>query len=261
MFTIARVSSLKVFFYKILYKCLKMAGSIDLNKIAYKRFKYVAPTPPNSLIDNSNFTIDFAERKFIQIGIDPSSDFNVVIHLITASRYISITPELLQRIFSMMGNILSVILDPPSKARSVIFLKDNFTMITKMVYRGENNLVLESQNQDGCRVLLNRENLLALQDLETSILNIVLRKSTIIRPAVMNQITQIHEFLNREHAQGNIPMIFDEVKQAILRNKIPSTYEPNFMNELKLMAAQQVAERWYGHDEVDSKVFIFKCLI
>ena len=234
-----------------------MVALIDENSNAHKRFKYIAPTPPTSLIDNTCFTIDFVDRKFIHIGLDTSNNFNVVIHLITASRHICITPELLQRIFSMMGNILSVILDVPTKTRSVIFLKDDFTLLTKIVYRGENNLVLESQNQTGCRVLFNRENLLSLQNLETSILNIVLRKSTFIRPIVVSQIAEIHEYLNKERVQGNMPMIFDEVKKTILRSNIQSTAEPNFINQLKLMATEQVAERWYGRDEIDFKVIIF----
>lgn len=232
-----------------------MADSIDVHAPALKKYKYVAPTPPITLIDNTCFTIDFADRKFIHIGLDPSSDFNVVIHVITASRHICITYEVLKRIFTTMGHILSVILDTPTKARSTIFLKDDSTLITKMVYRGENNLVMESKNHAGCRVLLNRENLLVLQDLESCILQTVTYKSTIIRQTVMTQIAQMHEYLHKERFHG-MQMIFDEVKTVLGRCNITPTTELNFISQLKLIAAQQITERWYGYDEVDSKVII-----
>ena len=230
-----------------------MEGSIEANTSIHKKYKYVAPTPPTSLIDNTSFTIDFADRKFVQIGLDPSFDFNVMIHLITSSRHVVITHEVLKLIYSSMGHILSVILDPPTKARSTIFLNDASILITKMVYRGENNLVIESKNYSGCRILLNRENLLVLQDLELCIQQTVEYKSTIIRQIVMSQIAQAHEYLHKERAQG-MPMIFDEVKKTLARSSIKSTTEPDYMPQIKMVAAQQVTERWYGYDEVDHKV-------
>ena len=234
-----------------------MAGSIEENKIVYKKFKYIPPAKPTSLLDNTCFTLDFTNRKFVHIGLDPTNDFNVVIHLITASRYVIITHEFLKRVYSMMGHILSIILDPPSKIKIDTFLRDDSITITKMVYRGENNLVIESKHHAGCRVLLDRENLLALQDLETSILQSVSYKTSFIRPIIMNQIKQIHEFLNYERARGAMPMIFEEVKQAIIRCDMTSPLDPSFMSQLKLIAVQQIAERWYGHDEVDHKVITF----
>lgn len=35
---------------------------------AAKKSIYIAPTPPANLIDSMSFTIDFAGRKFLQVG-------------------------------------------------------------------------------------------------------------------------------------------------------------------------------------------------
>ncbi|KAF0711571.1 Uncharacterized protein FWK35_00024495, partial [Aphis craccivora] len=63
-----------------------MAGSItDYAKVYSKVFKYVPPTPPSHLMDSTNFTIHFNNRKFILIGINPTEKFNVRVHIITSS--------------------------------------------------------------------------------------------------------------------------------------------------------------------------------
>jgi len=93
-----------------------MAGSIVDNATLYnekkKAFTYVPPSPPVELIESTSYTLDFANRKFVHIGIDPVEKCRVVIRLIT-SRHIKIAPDFLRRIFSLMGNILSFILDIP----------------------------------------------------------------------------------------------------------------------------------------------------
>jgi hypothetical protein len=129
-----------------------MAGSIVTNSTA-KKYEYIAPTPPSNLIDSTTFTIDFAARKFISVGLDPADQFNVVIHIITPSRYVSLPVDFMRRIFSLMGNILSFILDKPVKYKRIIFLETDCTRVSSMVYRGENVLVIEETNQDGCRIL------------------------------------------------------------------------------------------------------------
>ncbi|XP_026809303.1 uncharacterized protein LOC113551321 [Rhopalosiphum maidis] len=144
---------------------LIMVGSIANMKKHYnqKSFTYVPPTPPAELIDCDNFILDFADRKFLNVGFDSEDKFNIVIHIITPSRYVSIYEGFLRRTtFSLMGNILSFILDISQKSRKQIFLEDEFTVVSNMVYRGENVLVVESKKKEGCRVLLDRKNLMKL---------------------------------------------------------------------------------------------------
>ncbi|KAE9542744.1 hypothetical protein AGLY_002655 [Aphis glycines] len=104
-----------------------MAGPIsEMNRL----YKYVAPSSPSELIDCSNFTIDFENRKFLNIGFDPKDKFNIVLRIITPARYVNISPDFLKRIYSFMGNILSHILDPAVKYKKFTFLECESVLIT-----------------------------------------------------------------------------------------------------------------------------------
>ncbi|KAF0696172.1 Uncharacterized protein FWK35_00037222 [Aphis craccivora] len=105
-------------------------------------------SPPAKLIDCRNFYLDFSSRKLLNIGLDPTDKFNTVIHIITPSRFVNISAD---------------------------FLK---LTISSILNQGENVLVIESKIQDGCRIriLLNRSDLLKLQDLEWSIFETIERK-------------------------------------------------------------------------------------
>lgn len=81
-----------------------------------------------------------------------------------------------------MGNIFSFILDQPQKYKRKLFLETEIVSLPSMVYQGKTMLVNESKTQAGCRVLLNRADLIKLQYLEWCIVETVVRKSTIIRP-------------------------------------------------------------------------------
>ncbi|KAF0750963.1 Uncharacterized protein FWK35_00014216 [Aphis craccivora] len=80
-------------------------GSIADNSALYKKktFTYVPPTLPAELIESTSYTLDFAPRKFVQIGIDPSEKLQVFVHLLTSSRYV--TTDFLEKIFAFMGHI------------------------------------------------------------------------------------------------------------------------------------------------------------
>jgi hypothetical protein len=75
-----------------------------------KTFIYVTPSPPAELIESTSYTLDFAARKFVQIGVDPTEKFKAVVHFLISSRYVYIIPDFLKKIFSFMGSILSFIL-------------------------------------------------------------------------------------------------------------------------------------------------------
>lgn len=76
---------------------------------------------PSPLIDCTTYVLDFDKRKFLNVGIVASTEYNlgiggyngesfgIVIRLLTVKRYIDIRYELLNQIFSMMGDILSIL--------------------------------------------------------------------------------------------------------------------------------------------------------
>jgi len=76
-----------------------------------------------------------------------------MIHVITASRYVNISIDFLSRIFRLMGNILSFILEQPVKYKRNLFLETDSISMSSMVFQSENIFVLESKIQDGYRVL------------------------------------------------------------------------------------------------------------
>jgi hypothetical protein len=114
-----------------------MAGSIEDNAAVYKKtFTYVPPSPPANLIESTSYTLDFAARKFVQVGILSDENYQVVVNILTSSRYVQITTDFLKKIFSYMGHILSFILDTPQKYRRFIFFEDEIMELSsKVIYR------------------------------------------------------------------------------------------------------------------------------
>lgn len=169
--------------YIFLYKVLNLfyCDGYSSNK---KLYKYVAPAPPSQLIVSSVFILDFTERKFLIIGLDPTTRFYTMIQIITPSRHIVISPDFLKRIFPIMGNILSFILNSLQTMKTVFLNTDDVTL-SNMVYRGQNTLVVESKSQIGCRVLLDWKDFLTLQHLEWSIFETTGRKSNFVKPMMI----------------------------------------------------------------------------
>jgi len=223
-----------------------MAGSIsEMNRL----YKYVAPTSPAELIDCTNFTIDFENRKFLNVGFDSKDQFNIVVQIITPSRYVNISPDFLKRIYSVMGHVLSYILDAATRHKNIIFLEDEFVLLTSMVYKGENVLVVESKKIDGCRTILNRRDLMTVQDLETTILETITMKIAITRPIILNQIDQISEYLNTDFKVDKsakleeIVSIIKGIHTELIANHIPKNKQ-SFINQIKLLATEQLAIKW-----------------
>lgn len=222
-----------------------MADS-NTTMVEKQTYKYIAPTPPSELLDSSTFVIDFTNRKFVHVGFDPQNNFDVMIHIITPSRYISIDPEFLKRIYDLMGNIFSFILDPPQKSVESIFLDDDVVTLSKTIYRGENHLVFNSRVQEGCRVLLNRTDLFALQNLERVIFENIVRKTTFTKPYMEYQFNQIVYLLA---SRDRLVEIADVEYMKNYINSVPekeievSTSQsiPSFVTQFKMFAFEQLA--------------------
>ncbi|KAF0687989.1 Uncharacterized protein FWK35_00031471, partial [Aphis craccivora] len=150
-------------------------------------------------------------------------EFNTVIHIITPSRFINISAVFLKRIYRLIGNILSFILEKPQKYKRSLFLDTDSVTISSMVYRGKNMLVMESKIQDGCRILLNCIDLLKLQDLEWLIFNIIKRKTKIH--------SQHFHYISISHVIG-----------------------VNFTSQLQLYAAEHITQRWLDELEKDEEI-------
>ncbi|XP_050066079.1 uncharacterized protein LOC126555165 [Aphis gossypii] len=243
-----------------------MAGSIADNTTFYKKktYTYVPPSPPAELIDPLSYTIDFAARKFLQIGIDPSEKFQVVVHVLTSSRYVLITVDLMKKIFSYMGNILSFILATPHKYKRIIFYEDEKNKLSSMMYSGENVLVMEAKNREGCRVLLNRADLMRLQYLEKCIFETIVRKEVFAVPLVMKQYDEIVQYIDKKCAQqksspNNVHDMVIFIKNIQVDGVVKSI--PNFSNQIQMCAAEQLSESLLNQRANNSHEFFNKTRI
>ncbi|KAE9523773.1 hypothetical protein AGLY_015833 [Aphis glycines] len=233
-------------------KFLNMAGSIENMRTVYKKnvFTYVPPSPPAKLIDCSNFFLDFSSRKFLNIGLDPTDEFNTVIHIITPSRFVNISADFLKRIYRLMGNILSFILEQPQKYKCNLFLNSDSITISSMVYHRENMLVIESKIQDGCRTLL------ILQDFEWSIFEIIERKTKTVKPIIIQQINQITSYLktNTKVETRTLEDMTNRVKSINNIFIVTHVNDYNFTSQLQLHAAEYIAQRWLDELEKDEEI-------
>lgn len=223
-----------------------MAGSVsEMNRL----YKYVAPTSPRELIDCSNFTIDFENRKFLNVGFDPKEQFNIIVQIITPSRYVNISPDFLKRIYSVMGHVLSHILNPAVQYKKIIFLEDEFVFLTSMVYKGEHVLVVESKKTNGCRVILNRRDLMTIQDLEWTFFETIARKTGIVRPIILNQLDQITEYfktdfnIDKSATLEKVISIIKGIHTELIVKHTPKNKQ-SFIDQIKLLATEQLAIKW-----------------
>ncbi|KAL4153030.1 hypothetical protein QTP88_000863 [Uroleucon formosanum] len=159
--------------------------------------------------------------------------------------------DFLRRIFFLMGNILSFVLEQPEKYKRNLFLETEIISLSSMVYQGENMLVIESKAQAGCRVLLNRADLIKLQYLEWSIAETVARKSTLIRSVALSQFQIIGDYIDREFTNVKSPpktidemiIFIKNLRDDSVISNMPKN-DVNLISQLKMFASYQLAEQW-----------------
>jgi len=223
-----------------------MAGSIHNMAAVYQKKTLT------QLVDSSNFIINCTAHKFLFIGLDPSDKFNTTIHITTKSRFVSISPDFLKRMFSIMGYVLPFILDQPQKYERIVFLDTDSVTLTSMLYQGKSILVIKSKIQEGCRVYLNRSDLVHLQYLECSIFDTVAQKSHIIRPTVLKLFEMIGDYIDNEFTKVKSPPTdINEMRTFIINlrddritDDTMTKHEINLVGRLKMFATRELAEHW-----------------
>ncbi|XP_029348652.1 uncharacterized protein LOC115035127 [Acyrthosiphon pisum] len=114
-----------------------------------------------------------------------------------------------------------------------------------MVYRGENVLVIESKCQDGCRVLLNREDFIKLQYLECSIFESIVRKEVNTAPLITRQFDDFAMYLHEKSAHLKSPPKNLEEMLIFIKNVQDDRTEiiyPNMIGQIQMYATVQLAE-------------------
>ncbi|XP_050547315.1 uncharacterized protein LOC126908999 [Daktulosphaira vitifoliae] len=219
-------------------------NNMDAEPVRKQRYVYVAPTPPAEMIDSSSYTISFGDRKFLQLGLNPKEDFNITVYIITPSRYISMSTEFLNTIYGMMNEINIFLQSSPVRNENNILCRNECFKLSKTLYRDSVHLVLESATTEGCRVLLNKENIQILKQMECTINNGITRKLK-TRLLLSRQIDRIIQY-----ADGKWPGLRtlqspnDEMVNFIRSLNDIEIGDSNYISELKNLAYNVIVDRW-----------------
>jgi hypothetical protein len=81
-----------------------------------------------------------------------------------------------------------MILDKLDKNKNILLFSDEVNKLSKIIYRGQDNLVIESKIENGCHILLNRANLIAQQYMEYAVFESCVGKTTAVCPTVSTAI-------------------------------------------------------------------------
>ncbi|XP_025206265.1 uncharacterized protein LOC112602413 [Melanaphis sacchari] len=138
------------------------------------------------------------------------------------------------------------------KYKRTLFLETELYKISSMVYARENMLVIESKTHEGCRVLLNRKDLIQLQYLEWCIFETITQKSNITQPAVLKQFEIFLNYIDVEFTKVDSPPKNHEEMVTFIKNlsynKIirPTSTEEDmgFINQLRVYVLSQLARHW-----------------
>lgn len=115
-----------------------------------------------------------------------------------------------------------------------------------MVYKGENNLVVECKNKSECRVLLNREDLIELNKLEWCISKTIIQKS-VIQTILLNQIEEYCDYLEETSLQDTNPPNTEEEMEVFIKLGTPlenTTTSPNLACQIHMYAPMQLLRIW-----------------
>jgi len=115
-----------------------------------------------------------------------------------------------------------------------------------MVYKGENNLVVECKNKSECRVLLNRADLIELNKLEWCISKTIIQKS-VIQTILLNQIEEYCDYLEETSLQDTNPPNTEHEMEVFIKLGTPlenTTTSPNLACQIQMYAPMQLLRIW-----------------
>jgi len=113
-----------------------------------------------------------------------------------------------------------------------------------MVYGEINVLVIESKTEDGCRILLNRADLIQLQKLEWSISASIGEKVVFIKPKIIKEMNQYCDYLAKQFLQVNSPKPknMHEMRIFINNEEDKQSSQNQYLSQIKMFASTQLAE-------------------
>lgn len=142
LFAFARVF-LSIFFEFFVYsQCLKKLLLWNIaDSTAIKKLTYILSTPPVELIDSSNYTLNFAGRKFLNAELNPTDEYTIVPTTTPSWCVNIISPNFYNIYICVNWKYTLVHIRSTSKIKRTLILKTPIWKLLSMTYQGENILV------------------------------------------------------------------------------------------------------------------------
>ncbi|KAL4143182.1 hypothetical protein QTP88_005542 [Uroleucon formosanum] len=115
-----------------------------------------------------------------------------------------------------------------------------------MVYKGENNLIVQCKNKSECRVLLNRADLIELNKLEWCISKTIIQKS-VIKTILLNQIEGYRDYLEETSLKDTSPSNTEHEMEVFIKLGTPlanTTTSLNLACQIQMYATMQLFKIW-----------------
>ncbi|XP_050544308.1 uncharacterized protein LOC126907235 [Daktulosphaira vitifoliae] len=149
-----------------------------------------------------------------------------------------------------MDEISLFLQSPPVKGENIMLYQNVDFNITKVLYRDSVHLVLESATTEGCRVLLNKENIQILKQMECTINSAISRKLK-TRLLLSRQIDRIIQYVDSKWFGPKIQQSNNDEMVNFIRSlndieicdTIPKG-DSNYISELKNLAYNVIFVRW-----------------
>ncbi|XP_050439635.1 uncharacterized protein LOC126845121 [Adelges cooleyi] len=138
-------------------------------------------------------------------------------------------------------------------------LTDESFIISKLVSRGQHLLVVQARSDTYSKILLCREELLKIQELQHVVNAVYYHKSYVTRLIVLEQLEIFVKYLDSQWKEKNsfhsdeMVCYIQKMSQETISSLI-SNDKPDYINQLISIAAKSVADAWVElkHSEIEA---------
>ncbi|XP_050530389.1 uncharacterized protein LOC126899471 [Daktulosphaira vitifoliae] len=164
----------------------------------------------NDLIDSSIYSISQMSR--VYIGLDPDDSFCPKVKLVNCHQELIITIDLLHRMYSMCGYILSI----TENLNGILLLQDEnikviLTQWVQTITR-KDTLLFQSKRDDNCIFLMNTSEFAQLYFFKDMLFEKIHRQLFHIRPRILHEIKVILQSSIDRMVVEKKPIIFPQIK-------------------------------------------------
>lgn len=199
----------------------------------------------NKMINSFFFKID--STTFLQVGIDPNSDFQSMVQIFTKSRIITISPSFLNEIFARKKYISSMLESEEPPSDTDMFLYD-YMAVWVYQRRNEKYLCIECLLRDYI-LRLTKIQFQKLCQYEISINQKCTSNNMVFKPIVEKQLEMLAVYFKNifpfKKALFHEKMVkyAQLIEEKQLKSVLPTTDEC-FYGQIQFRASKQLVNRW-----------------